>query len=307
MANIVAPVPTGGPDKSWEHRELYDRVIDAIYAVPVHFKNELNITGAVATDLFTLNSALGAAIEHALTESLNALRPVWDPDNKYQAYSFVRQAQTFPDVRLQTNSPGITPEIIMGIELKGWFIMSKEGEPSFRYKPNPLACAESDLLVIFPWMLSDVVAGRPKLFRPFVCEARYAAEHRNHYWRVLRGKTGKAAEVIEAEHKTPYPAKCEKYLDRAKSDAGGNFGRVARGNFMTDYIKEMMEHEVVGIPIAAWQRFLKIFSERHTADDIQRKLNTIMSSFTTAYSLNDKKKKELHSHLYAICKILADE
>ena len=39
---------------------------------------------------------------------------------------------------------------LLGIELKGWYVLSKEGEPSGRYKVTPAACAPQDLLVIVP-------------------------------------------------------------------------------------------------------------------------------------------------------------
>jgi hypothetical protein len=185
----TAPSRTGGPGPAWPHRALYRRVIDALHALPSRFHTSLQIAGISATDLFTLNTPLGAAIESSVVENLNSLRELWDPDGKYEVYSFVRQAQVFPDVRLQTTAPGVAEadRILMGIELKGWFILAKEGEPSFRYKASPLVCAPQDLLVVFPWGLDEVISGTPRLMRPFVEEARYAAEHRNYYWRVLRG------------------------------------------------------------------------------------------------------------------------
>lgn len=54
----------------------------------------------LASDILTLNSALGATIEEQVVATLNTLRPVWDPDKQYQTYGFVRQPQTFPDVLL---------------------------------------------------------------------------------------------------------------------------------------------------------------------------------------------------------------
>jgi hypothetical protein len=71
-------------------------------------------------------------------------------------------------------------DILFGI--KSWYTLSKEGEPSFRYQITPAACADADLLVIVPWILSDVVSGSPKLFQPWIESARYVAEHHNFYW-----------------------------------------------------------------------------------------------------------------------------
>lgn len=271
---MTAPVRSNGPAQTSPHRGLYDRVIDALHALPSRFRTSLRIAGISATDLFTLNTPLGAAIEASVVENLNDLRDLWDPNHEYEIYSFVRQAQVFPDVRLQTTAPGV-PEadrILMGIELKGWFVLAKEGEPSFRYKASPNVCASQDLLVVFPWGLDEVISGAPRLLRPFVEEARYAAEHRNHYWEILRGKTGDAAKVELSPVTKPYPNKGEKFNDEAKLDKGQNFGRVARGNLMTNFIAELQEQPISGIPSKHWQAFLRIFAEGVEANVVERKL-----------------------------------
>src|SRR3569623_417020 len=123
----IKPTRTGGPPAEWKHRLLYDRVKEAIHALPTRFRTSLRIAGLSATDLFTLNTPIGAAIEASVVDNLNLLRELWDPDKKYAKYSFVRQAQVFPDVLLKTTAPDAPPgdEVIMGIELKGWFVLSK--------------------------------------------------------------------------------------------------------------------------------------------------------------------------------------
>jgi hypothetical protein len=267
------PVPAGGPDPAeWDHRELYDRVLDALHALPSRFRTSLRIAGISATDLFTLNTPLGAAIEQSVVESLNNLREIWDPDQRYQLYSFVRQAQVFPDVRLQTSAPGV-PEanrVLMGIELKGWFILAKEGEPSFRYKAAPLACAPQDLMVVYPWTLDEVLSGAPKLLGPFVVEARYAAQQRNYYWENLRKTKGPKARVTPAQHQQPYPDKGDKFNDKPVSDEGKNFGRVARSRIMDDFITTLMLQPLSGIPARYWQSFLKIFAEGIQGDNVEK-------------------------------------
>ena len=50
----------------------------------------------MATDIFTLNTALAATIEESMVKTLNDLRSVWDPRAAYETYAFVRQPQTFP-------------------------------------------------------------------------------------------------------------------------------------------------------------------------------------------------------------------
>jgi hypothetical protein len=121
-------------------------------------------------------------------------------------------------------------------------------------------CAPADLLVVYPWTLDEVLSGSPRLLRPFIEEARYAAEHRNYYWTELRGVQGPDAAVETAEHQAPYPAKAQKFNDKAASDSGGNFGRVARGGLMASFIAELMALPLSGIPAKHWQAFLKIFA-----------------------------------------------
>lgn len=277
MAPPPAPNRAGGPDSTWPHRDLYNRVIDALHALPSRFRTSLRIAGISATDLFTLNTPLGAAIEASVVENLNELRELWDPESKYEIYSFVRQSQVFPDVRLQTTAPGVAAgdRIIMGIELKGWFLLAKEGEPSFRYKASPLVCAPQDLMVVFPWGLDEVVSGAPRLLRPFIEEARYAAEHRNYYWEVSRGVMGPDAAVVTATATAPYPSKGDKFNDEPRKDQGKNFGRVARGGLMTDFITALLEQPISGIPAKHWQAFLRIFAEGVSDDVIERKLKAM--------------------------------
>lgn len=126
-------------------------------ALPAFFESELVISGVLATDLFTFNSSLGSTIEAQVTSQLNRLRETWDPDKKYTLYRFVRNPQTFPDVTLRAAAPDVDPPILLGIELKGWYVLAKEKEPSFRMVVNPAVTAPWDLLAVYPWALSDTV------------------------------------------------------------------------------------------------------------------------------------------------------
>lgn len=274
------PQLTGGPDNSWEHRALYDNVVQTIYALPEEFETSLRISDFRATDIFTLNTALGASIEDSVVRGLNSLREVWDPEGNYSFYRFERQSQAFPDVRLVTDVPD-KPSCLMGIELKGWFAMSKEGEPTFRYQVTPGACADADLLVVFPWVLSDVVAGAPKLLRPFMTEARFAAELRNWYWRDMRIRRSGNPDIVMAQHQSPYPStKTDQCSDRAVVDSGNNFGRVARYQLMDDWVKSIARHEVSGIPVAAWLNFFKLFSDGSDMDSVAASVEAELSRFS---------------------------
>lgn len=294
----------GAPPAEWQGG-LHQRVVDAIYALPGLFKTSLNVSGVRATDLFTLNSALGASIEQSVVENLNALRKIWDTEDRFRLYSFVRQAQVFPDVRLQTDAPSAEPQVLMGVELKGWFALAKEGEPSFRYKVAPAVCAEADLLVVFPWVLDEVVSGAPRLLRPFVSGARNAAEHRNHYWSVLRGVAGPDAAITPAPHQAPYPRKGVKFNDEAARDSGGNFGRVARGGIMERFIDDLMLQPVAGIPLGAWQRFLKIFSEGVTEARLRSQLQQIQTTWAGTIDQSPEAKAAFETFLQGFERLVA--
>jgi len=289
LPESTTPVRTGGPTKDWPHRKLYDNVIKTLYALPEEFRTSLHISDFRATDIFTLNTALGASIEDAVVNGLNRLRQVWDAQGQYAIYRFERQAQAFPDVRLVTDAPNEQP-VLMGIELKGWFALSKEGEPTFRYTITPNACADADLLVVFPWVLNDVVAGSPKLLRPFITEARFAAQLRNWYWYTMRIRQNKNGTVIPAQHQTPYPAvKTDQCSDRAEDDGGGNFGRVARYGLLDDFVKSTANQELSGIPIHAWLKFFKIFSDSAgTLDAIDSAIERTLRHWKNV----DKREKE---------------
>lgn len=119
----------------------------------------------MATDIFTLNTALGATIEDSMVKTLNDLRAVWDSSDEYETYAFVRQPQKFPDVVLRQIDNG--EDVLLGIELKGWYLLAKEEVPTYRFTVTEAACNEHDLLVVVPWVLSNILAGSPVLCRSF--------------------------------------------------------------------------------------------------------------------------------------------
>lgn len=264
------------PPEDWEYLALYQRVIEALYILPSRFESELNITGVLATDLHTFNTSLGATIENQVVGVLNSLREVWDPTQDYVRYNFVRQAQRFPDVILQASVPDLDPQIIMGIELKGWYALSKEAEPSFRFRASPKVCAPWDLLVVYPWVLSEVVSGTPELYAPYVTGARTAAERRNWYWEHSMQSGGRITDrhIVLSAIDEYYPDARAAISDAPTQDQGSNFGRFARTGLMDEYMSKLFSGSLSGIPLGAWQRFLKIFSENKTEEEKLRSLET---------------------------------
>ncbi|TAM74584.1 hypothetical protein EPN44_10795 [bacterium] len=249
-------------------KKLDENLRDALRALPAYFKTDTFIDGIEAVDLFALNSSLGGTIENQVVETLNTIRKVWDPDDEWLEYRFERRSQSFPDVRLVSRSGGI-PTTKVGIELKGWYLLSKEGVPSFRYTATPSACAENDLLVIVPWQLKNVLSGHPVVHAPYIESARYAAEARNHWWSFVReAKTD--ARINVASGASPYPPSKAGINDEPKSDKGGNFGRVARLGLpdLDSYIRSTVQERVCGIEAANWIQFFKAFTDARDSQDI---------------------------------------
>ena len=247
----LPPEPAEPTD--WEHYTLWRGVRDALYACPAHFSTPTFIDGLLATDVFTLNTPLAATIEESVVKTLNNLRTVWDPDGKYETFSFVRQPQTFPDVVLRKWDNGA--DILMGVELKGWYLLAKEKKPTFRFTVTEAACNHWDLLAVVPWVLSNVLAGTPELHRPFVQTARYCAQKRNYHWMYERQVKGERGEIIEPTGIEPYPVKSDPISDTVTKDGGRNFGRLARYGIMDDYIGQMQQTLIRGIPVRDWQAF----------------------------------------------------
>ncbi|MBE2237329.1 MAG: hypothetical protein IAE81_06050 [Caldilineaceae bacterium] len=248
------------PPENWEHYPLYKDVREAVASLPIYFRTETHISGVMATDLHTLNTVLGASIEDQVVRTLNLLRNAWDQAGKYSLFSFVRQAQTFPDVLLRRAS---TNEVLLGIELKGWYLLAKEREPSLRFQATADACAVQDMIVVVPWALSNVISGSPLLFEPFIESANYAAHFRNYHWQYVR-QTKNATGIDIPRNIRPYPSKSDQIHDKPEADGGGNFGRLARTGIMDEYMQKLEDVELCGIKTTYWREFLKAFQESTT-------------------------------------------
>lgn len=264
--NATKPMPPERADPDTfpsDKRDLYFGVQAALAALPAYFEFDNAIGGIDATDLHTLNTLMGAAIESQVVEALNGLRTVWDPDRHWTDYSFVRSSQAFPDVKLVRRSGGVN-QVALGIELKGWFLLAKEGEPSLRYQVAPAACEPWDLVCVVPWHLNNAVAGTAQVATPWVEQARYAAEWRDYWWEHVRVPKDPRAPrgVTVPSAAAPYPSKADLVAVIPEKDGGDNFGRLPRCRpLMDDFLSMALEHPILGIPASHWQRFLKLHND----------------------------------------------
>lgn len=273
-----APPPPTEPilDPTDPKTRLQTRLRSVLLGLPAYFKFGNTVAGINATDLFNLNSLLGASIEGEVVNALNAKRELWDPDDEWQGYVFERQSQTFPDVRLVKKNFGTSPDVAIGIELKGWFLMAKEGKPSFRFTTSADACADHDLLVVVPWYLDNVLAGRPVVAQPYVVSAKLAAKFRNYYWTYSRyvRNPNEDRSITTPSSAIPYPTKDVEIADIPAHDPGHNFGRVARSpGLMKPWIDEINQTLVLGIRIEDWYKFLKTHTDNADLEQVSAKLS----------------------------------
>lgn len=275
-----ARVPVGRPQRHEVAEEsraaLVHDVRDAISALPAYFRTATRIEGLDAADLFSLNSVLGGTIEVQVVETLNHVRAVWDPANRLPRHRFVRSSQTFPDVRLIAQNGDGSVDVALGIELKGWYLLAREREPSFRYTVTPKACAPQDLLVVVPWHLRNVLSGEPVVYAPYVEQARYVAEYRNWWWTTVRETSDTPEQSgirCPANPVGPYPEPKTAITDRAVKDGGRNFGRIARlAGLMDAWTAAMREQSISGIPAEHWISFFRLHAEAKDPDEILQHL-----------------------------------
>ena len=242
------------PPSNWRYRKVWEAVRNrALPELPLHFRSTIQIGGIHATEIYTFGAALSAAIEEEVVRTLNSLREVWDGERTFPNAQFVRQPQRFPDVLLIDEGQD---QIIFGIELKSWYLLAKEGEPSFCFTATPSACAPADLLVIVPWTLSFAVAGAPIVLEPYTESARYVAEYRNYWWQAVR-QTADDTSIRSPEGAKPYPEGRERIADTPAYDPGRNFGRIARVGVIDAYVQKCLSAPLLGIPIQEWHDFFR--------------------------------------------------
>lgn len=288
-----------------ERTELRNGVVRALYAIPMHFTSTINIEGLDATDLFSVNTLLGGAIETQTVAILNSMRSIWDPFGKWTDKEFRRYPESFPDVRLVGSGNDANP--LIGIELKGWYILSKEAEPSLRYKASADAMTPWDILCCVPWGLSNVLSGEPVAYSPYIEQAKYAADMRTYYWNHRAGDNPNRDCTINHPICEPYPKPGSAYIDVPAQDGGGNFGRIARvPGLMKEWVTDTLSIKLAGIEAGYWVSFLSLFKEGTPKEEIKRGIKNIAKAVekTKVESQEDLlRAEEIICHLEALVSI----
>ena len=255
LMNVVDSVSgVDAPDGTWEHYRVWRDVRSAIGLIRKEFNSAISVSGVSACDLHTWGRVLSATVEIEVVKCLNSVRNKWDGQREYAGCSFRRQPERYPDVVLACGER--REDIILGIEVKSWYVMAKEGEPSFRFKTTLGACPPQDFLLVVPWSLSNVLSGTPIVFDPYLTGTRTVALQRNKWWAGIR-ESNDIADISVPDGVEPYPGARENIADEPASDAGGNFGRLARMGMFDEYKKLVNSEEVAGVAVSHWQQFLK--------------------------------------------------
>lgn len=279
--------PRTHTSEPWEYFALWERVREALFALPAYFRIDAGLPAIPATDLHAANTLLGAVIEESIPRTLNQLRTLWDANRQFSDWEFHRQPQTFPDVVLRrVSASGV--EALFGIEIKSWYALSKEEEPSFRFNVNRHFCHPADMVAIYPWALDAAVAGKPTLFRPLVSGARKAARVREESWlqKAQDAEWRKIEQPVASEARF-HPTREDRINDTSPRDRGNNMGRLARTGIWKVEIEQLMAQErISGIPLKAWQTFLSAFSERTSFDEAIEKIDRIKGTSHTPTDLS---------------------
>ncbi len=253
MSAVDSVSAADAPAREWEHYGVWSAVRSAMGSIRKEFDSAVSVSGVSACDLHTWGSVLSAAVEVEVVKCLNGIRDAWDGNGEYAGCSFRRQAERYPDVVLACGER--REDIVLGIEIKSWYVMAKEGEPSFRFKTTLGACPPQDFLLVVPWSLSSVLSGTPVVFDPYVTGTRTVARRRNKWWAdTRRSHDGTGIRVPDGVG--PYPGARENISDEAASDAGGNFGRLARMGMFDEYKGRINGEEIAGVAVSRWQQFL---------------------------------------------------
>lgn len=131
---------------------------------------------------------------------------------------------------------------------------------------------------LVPGALSEVVSGKPELYAPYVIGAHTAAERRNWHWQyVMKNDKIEDRRIKLSSVDKYHPEARARISDVPAQDNGKNFGRVARTELMDEWTEEVRTRTLSGIPLGAWQRFLRIFSDNRTKE---KQLETLQTGIT---------------------------
>ena len=119
----------------------------------------------------------------------------------------------------------------------------------------------------------------------------------------MRGAPGDTG-VTTPSGVTPYPAPKVKTSDKANSDSGSNFGRVARvPDLMDGYCAQMLTTPVAGIRAKHWVSFFKTYSDNANSDQVDAAIERALSRLGT--KLDDGRGDEIGTALRRLQELIS--
>lgn len=226
----------------WPHHEMKQKVLRLLRGRCVYHD--------LVTQFQIRKSGIQAdkMIEQFIYDVLDTFREEWAV-GPYAGCRVNYNPTSFPDITITSGR-----EVILGIEIKSWHTLAKEGQPCFRFQASPLACAPHDILVVFPYYWENLWTnhGVALLLAPYIENSRFVATQRN--------------ETFDFEHPrnpvrrvtgiTPHTSKHrEEINDQPPEDKGGNFGRIGRLDLFRKFTWDLAATRVrmidpQGVPLA---------------------------------------------------------
>ena len=202
--------------------------VDAVSAALNHslVNNPQSISGiriAFPSLWSSATTLVGSAIEEVIADVLNRSMPDDSFDNKLNC--------KFPDIYRRDK----TGKIVSAIEIKSWWIHSKEKKPCFRFSTSKDACGPDDIIVLVSWVFNQ--SGNPEVKSVFVENCHELIRQRNQRWCEDHPGDSIVSPLCERYGGTGRTQITDRPLN---GDKGNNFGRLARSKIpaLDEWIKE---------------------------------------------------------------------
>lgn len=247
--------------------------VDIVAALTTKAGSEESLSAEIRDYIAVLgqfNNYVGQAVEDAVVSRLNAAADEWKPVGKQ--WTFGRNTVQFPDIMLvDENADAVGKHrILFHIEVKTWYVFARDLITA-RFNTAP-SCIKSDaLLLVFPWYMTQLVHGVPRVLKPLVYPAKELALRRDTVWvtgvrRRNRKSRSKfrvmvpAADSFFANTASNHNVKSEAYQRKGRTwvKDSDNFGKIHRFYYQPiyDFEKRTLAQSAKGKTLNEWRRLL---------------------------------------------------
>jgi hypothetical protein len=117
------------------------------------------------------NNYIGQGIEELIAKHLNSVFSGSD-------WKCIRNAVQFPDLYI------VNPQkktLLLALEVKSWFVFAGD-DITARFEVAPNIIRPDVRLILFPWHMTNLISGVPRLLAPYIGSAKALAERRDQIW-----------------------------------------------------------------------------------------------------------------------------